>query len=468
MSRVADGDADLPHGSSPWLTRAGLLLVLALFLAFGIGYNAKTPKWNAPEEPAHYNYIRSIAEDATLPVLKPGDWNLEYQSDLISKKFPPGSSIDGIRYEAHQPPLYYLLLTPVYSATAPLGQDAQVAVLRFISTLFGAATVLMVYLIGRELFLRRRWMAVLAAACAAMVPMFCFINASISNDSLANLVASATVFACLRTLRHSKSQDMPQVSRDSSKQGTWWIAPALLGVLLGVALLTKVTIYMTIVIVALTLFWRSRECGRPKWRRFGASCGIALGIALAISGWWFVRNAVVYGGLDFAGIRFHDQVVVGQPLSGTWTWDTVRHLFTTTFQSFWAQFGWMGIPADGRTFAVYATLTVVAGLGLGLLLWRVASGRTTPTLLQWQALSLCLLCFVLAVAGHVWWNLTYVQAQGRYLFPGLSAVALLIMLGWSQLAPARLRLIWAPILPVALLVLNAYCLLRVLAPAFGT
>ena len=72
------------------------------------------PAWQAPDEPAHYNYIRYLAETGRFPVLQMGDYPHDYLEEIKSRRFPPDLSIDPIRYEYHQPPLYYSLAAPVY------------------------------------------------------------------------------------------------------------------------------------------------------------------------------------------------------------------------------------------------------------------------------------------------------------------------------------------------------------------
>ena len=59
----------------PWNRPAGWLwLVVVLYLALATAYAVYTPAWQAPDEPAHYNYVRYLAEEHRFPVLKAGDF----------------------------------------------------------------------------------------------------------------------------------------------------------------------------------------------------------------------------------------------------------------------------------------------------------------------------------------------------------------------------------------------------------
>ena len=91
-----------------------LLLVLLVYLALVALFAFKTPPWQNPDEPAHYNYVAYLATEGKLPVLQMGDYDGAYLERLKAEKFPPALSIDPVRYEFHQPPLYYLLAAPVY------------------------------------------------------------------------------------------------------------------------------------------------------------------------------------------------------------------------------------------------------------------------------------------------------------------------------------------------------------------
>src|SRR5262245_46007342 len=99
---------------------AAWLLLVPIVLAYGylaVGYARATPRWNNPDEPAHVNVVRQIATTGTLPVLAEGDWDQSLLDRLTSSWFPNDYEVEGIRYEGHQPPLYYLLAAPVYRLT---------------------------------------------------------------------------------------------------------------------------------------------------------------------------------------------------------------------------------------------------------------------------------------------------------------------------------------------------------------
>jgi hypothetical protein len=155
--------------------------------------------------------------------------------------------------------------------------------------------------------------------------------------------------------------------------------------------------------------------------------------AVLLSAPWFVRNAVTYGELDILGLGQHERVVAGQPrtseLLAEQGWLRLVGAFvTTTFRSFWAMFGWMAVPIDRRIYLALRLLTVIVMVGLFL---RFVDSRGTETRLS--STVLLLFCSgLLTLATFLGYNLTFYQAQGRYLFPALIPLGLAWSLGLSE------------------------------------
>jgi hypothetical protein len=134
----------------------------------------------------------------------------------------------------------------------------------------------------------------------------------------------------------------------------------------------------------------------------------------------------------------HDLVVEGQPTTAGWIAAnglpaTVRRFFLFTFQSFWGMFGWMAVPMNTLAYQVIGLWSVLTLCGFGLALsGRRPTGRVMPSIVLTLALSAAL-----SAGGYLWWNLDYVQHQGRYLFPALVPLGLAAGVAWEQLARAK-------------------------------
>jgi 4-amino-4-deoxy-L-arabinose transferase-like glycosyltransferase len=409
------------------LSKSLLALIVATYCILGLAYAAETPKWQVPDEPAHYNYILYLAENCRFPVLQRGDYPHQYLEEIKAAKFPPHMSIAPLRYEFHQPPLYYLLAAALYKATGSLGFEGQFLILRLFSVLLGCLLLLAAYAIVKEIFPDEEFLALATTCLIATVPMHIAMSAAINNDTLAELILALIVWLCIRSLKAGLTQR--QV--------------LLLGLLLALALLTKTTIYAPAILsIVLALGMLARVEGK---RTFLRQLGLILGLAM-LSSWWFLRNVLTHGDLDVFGWQRHDSIVIGQPTTAQWIGQfglskVIQEFFSTSFHSFWAQFGWMGILVDSRLYMLLAIISIAVGLGFILFLARTGRNRRLLTPFQWWALGLLLLVFLLVTAEHIFYNLKFVQHQGRYLFPALVPIGLAFALGLREWVNTFVRLL---------------------------
>src|SRR5947209_19104651 len=72
-----------------------LAVIVAGYLGLALAYNLVTPFTKMPDEGPHADYIRYL---------------------VARRRFPVLGSEPGLTYEAHQPPLYYLIAAPVCAA----------------------------------------------------------------------------------------------------------------------------------------------------------------------------------------------------------------------------------------------------------------------------------------------------------------------------------------------------------------
>jgi hypothetical protein len=436
--------------------RLVLMLIVAAYLLAGTLYAVTTPAWQNPDEPAHYNNIAYIAGGNGLPVLHHGDYDQAFMDQIVALRFPPEMSIASIRYEAYQPPLYYIAAAPAYW----LGQGSLLT-LRLFGVGIGAFVIILLYLCVELVFPNKPLLSVGAAAFAAFLPMQVAMSAAVNNDGLAQLLLLAALLILLRWMRGRFYGRMPLDLQ--------WPMLAVLGLLLGLGMLTKIYAYVALVlccgIVFLTVWLQPRvrplegdsrrgERGsgdtrshlphrRPTRRSFAAGFQAVLWIVLpavllALPLW--LRNVQNYGAWDLLGLRFHDAVVVGQPTTAEWLaqngWiEYSERAMTFTFRSFWGVFGWLSVFMDGRVYSLLLVFTAVVLCGLLWSVVRFISGRPETDLDRFQFWVLgFFIVFVAAVgASYAWYNLKFVQHQGRYLLWGLLPISTFVALGWREL-----------------------------------
>ena len=433
-----------PRSASCWV----LALIVICYLVLGTLYAVLTPKWQAPDEPAHFNYIKHLAEKGRLPVLQPGDYPYQYLEEIKAAKFPPSMPISAIRYESHQPPLYYALGALVYRLTSALGADVQFLTLRLFSVLLGALVLVTAHQVVCTVFPAKPFLALAATAFIAIVPMHITFTAAINNDTLAELVLLLILWRSVRIVR--TSLDARQVM--------------ITGMLLGLALLTKTTIYVSLGIVAVAVLLHPAPVGgvRSTIIRKKVSYLLCAFIpALLISAPWFARNASIYGNLDILGWQRHDTVVEGQLrtvdfLATVGPASYAKAFVFTTFRSFWGQFGWMGVLMDEWLYLALALMSGLLGLGFIAFLIRVRKAEVVLTPSERASSTVLAICALTVTMQHLWYNVKFVQHQGRYLFPALGPIGLAAALGLREMLRPRTARLLASVLLVGAVSLAAY------------
>jgi len=427
--------------------RAFLIIIIVVYVAIGALYASLTPIWQVPDEPAHYNYVRALAEGRGFPVIEPGDYDQEYLERLKSERFPPELSVDVVEYEDHQPPLYYLLATPVY-----LLFDGAVLPLRLLSVLLGAALLLVAYEAVQAIFPTRPELALMTAAFVAFIPQHVAMTAGVENDALAELVMGGTLWALAVYVGGNCKRPWP------------------VGLLLAAALLTKLTVYATLGVAAIAVPIRWRQ-ERRTWRWAAAQLAWMFIPALLLSAPWFIRNGLVYGWPDLTGGARHNAVVEGQMRSSEYLalhgWSgLLSRMAGWTFRSFWGQFGWMGVPLPTRIYQALALLSAL--MVAGFLWWLFDKRRSRLTAAQRASSLLLLASFLFILLEYLGYNLTFLQHQGRYLFPALIPIGVAAALGLGKLVsilPKRTRALATAIFFAGLAAFDVYCLFRFIVPA---
>jgi hypothetical protein len=239
---------------------------------------------------------------------------------------------------------------------------------------------------------------------------------------------------------------------------------------LALALLTKTTAYVGVGLAAVAVLIRRQSEGQT-WKWAAGQLAWMIVPASLLSAPWFLRNGSVYGWQHPLGLARHNEIVEGQVRTAEYLaqhgWaNWLNRLFRWTFRSFWGQFGWMGVVLPARIYQALALLSVF--LGAGFLWWLLSARRPRLTELQRGALVLLLTSSLLTGLSFLWYNVTFVQHQGRYLFPALIAIGTAAALGLDTLVGILPRIVrpWAVVaFFTGLAALDVLCLFRYIIPS---
>ncbi len=413
-----------------------LASILLAYLILALLYSVTVPIFEASDELWHYPMVQHIATTSQLPVQDPGTPTLW-------------------RQEGSQPPLYYMaaaLLTAgidssdlgyvrrlnphadiglvlpdgnanmiVHRSTEAFpwqGSVLAVHIARFFSITLGLGTVWVSYALAHEVFTDQPVIWLGAAALTAFLPMFLFISASVNNDNLSNLTGNLLLLLLVRLV---KRESLPR-PRDC----------ALIGIVAGAGMLSKLSLGFMIPLVVLTLLVLSLRL--RDWRPLVIGGLISGTLTILIAGWWYLRNQQLYGDptglnvfLDLVGRR-----AVPASLAQLWT---ERNSIT---QAYWGFFGGMNVPMPA---ALYQIFNLIGGIGLlaalAWILYRLLrrSGITWPMILT-------LVWPLLTFVSFLRWTAETPASQGRLLFPALAAISLWMAAGLVLWLPQR----WRPLL----------------------
>jgi 4-amino-4-deoxy-L-arabinose transferase-like glycosyltransferase len=261
---------------------SGLAAIIAVYLVLAIAQSYATRLQWGPDEPAHIIYIRSLAADFRFPALTHGEEDNAYVCGAART------------HEAHQPPLYYALAAVVWRAFAGRPEEivsyrdtqsgeprsfsvpGAVRPVRFLSIVLGAVTLVFVWAAARTAFPSRPEIWLAATGLLGFTPMFTYLSGVINNDSLLALVFAWIGWHWARLLRFGAR------TRDA----------AMAGLLLGIALNVKETALAFLLVTVIVLAFAPRA---PSRRARLANIAVALAVAAALGGWWFVRKRLIYG-----------------------------------------------------------------------------------------------------------------------------------------------------------------------------
>jgi len=300
--------------------KRGTLFLVGLVLVhvvLGLWFGTATPIFEAPDEDGHYLFIRYLQLYRSLPV----------------------QTLDTQGPRAHHPPLFHLIAAAL-TAWVPVAGDAHrivmqvnpkvwfryddpnldnkaeyvhygpeerwpysgqalvVHITRLLALAFSVVGVLFTYLLARQLRPgpdgQARSVALLATALVALNPMLLFMT-GVAQNNTTMLAAGAVILYVLGV-----------GVRRGFRLRNW----VFLGVLLAVGLLLQLSSLALAAPIGLTLLY---DAWRQRKLRIIFTGGLAITLPfLALTGWWFWRNYLLYG--DFTANKIVQQMWCCDPI----------------------------------------------------------------------------------------------------------------------------------------------------------
>jgi hypothetical protein len=229
----------------------GLFAVLSVNnmfkINFQIGFDIK----------GHIEYIQYIVAKGSLP-LAPDGWQM------------------------FQSPLNYIISAPVYALMVKwFDWPTVVKILRIIPIVCGLLQIEIVYRAARLVFPQRKDLQIIATITGALMPMHTYITQVVGNEPLAGCFISLLVLFCLKLVMPGQKEQPLRFF-------------FLIGIVFGLALLSKVTAVMLAPVLVIVLLVHARSVQKPLQSAF-IPIAIVFGISILISGWYYFRNYIELG-----------------------------------------------------------------------------------------------------------------------------------------------------------------------------
>jgi 4-amino-4-deoxy-L-arabinose transferase-like glycosyltransferase len=459
-----------------------LALLLVIFLFKGIIIAFVFPPYTGHDEVAHYAYLQILAEQGRVPLIpdlekwrnqyeRPGyqpsfdrmseefyfpyaryttpDWFSGHQIVAYAVTFEGEPYPSGWVYTGNHPPLFYLLLTPVFWFLQHTSIETQLYVFRMATIPLGMLTVLFAYLTVRTIFPRDRFLAMTVPAFVAFQPQIAYESAMLNNDILAIMFTSAVIWMLVLGLR---------------RRFPIWDC-LLIGLFFGLAMLSKSTSVTSAALIAFAMVFGLGLRNIREWLPKGF---LTAGIAGLLVWPWLFYMWSTYGDLSALGrietLQWWNYG--GGEGRSIWSMLSDPDFFWERWRETWGAFGWRLIQLDTKDptlLRVLLWVTLFATIGLAVYALRFlreqraidAAGEAgedighirhradeTLAIMPWQVtavVTMGITC-VLAYYAILQFGTTFSLTQARYYFPAIVPAAILFMLGVRSWFPRT----WLP------------------------
>ena len=211
------------------------------------------------------------------------DGHLQYMIILARKGRIPLAT-EG--WQTFQSPLYYLLSAPLYMFFASAFSEAKVTeFLRIVPMICGALQVQIAYHAMRVVYPEQARAQIYGTLLAGFLPINLYLSQNLSNEPLVAVFSSLLFLMLLKLIRDPERY----------WRARWF---TLIGLLLGFAILTKLTAILLVPIISIAIFIAmTRGVDRPAqiMMKTAVASGAIFAISLAVCGWYFVYNWIHLG-----------------------------------------------------------------------------------------------------------------------------------------------------------------------------
>ena len=335
---------------------------------------------------------------------------------------------------------------------------------RVVSVICYALMSVFVIKIGNKLFENKfvRWIFILLTT---ILPQVVFLGSYINNDSLALLSISMIVYAWIK-----------------NKESKFAIKDCIfLGVSIGICALSYYNAYGYILtsIIFFIIYSILNKIGIKDFLKKGLIISV---VTLAISGWWFVRNGIIYNG-DILGMKTCDEygemyavdylkpsmILTPQRENQSLINMLKNGWIQSSAKSFIAVFGAMDVPASPYVYYIYIGIFGLGFIGYISKYYKLKYFKELKEDKANLALEIIFaINIVIPFILSVYYSYTSdYQPQGRYLMPMLIPLMYFVTKGIERILDViikneKIKKVIQTILMITLLVIAISCVILII------
>ncbi len=377
-------------------------LILRIIFSFLI------PNFTGNDEQAHLSYAQHILAEKKLPNL-----------NNYPKENPAGN-------EYFQPPLYYLLLTPLISLNDNYSHQLHFS--RFFSIIIWFVGFYFAFKLISIIKLREPHNT-LILIFLAFLPTYVANSSTVNNDTLTISLSILTLFCIAQLLNQQLT---------STKL-------LLLSILISLTILTKITGLIFLPAVIWLIYYKSTGINR----KFISATTIFLISTSILISWWFIYNFLTYQ--NFLGpITASTATFINVPLSAYKLYLVIRG----TFFTFWAAWG----VANQIRLPLYTYLILLVLTAFPILVFFIFIRKVFRKKAKLPINKKYIYIFMIVLSANILLllvlNIHQHQPLGRYLYPSLFSIALFWSIGINHFLPKSIQKLLPKLVITIMLSLN--------------
>lgn len=382
------------------------LLILGSWLAWVTFWSWVLPFNMAPDECLHLETAKFFQTQKRLPVVGSEEITFINRAGCVGATY------------ISTPFLNYIVAAIFMNSKGLVDIERDYLAARFSSLFFGAIFVIFLYLFLSKFFAKNRLVAISSLFSIFLIPQVTYIFSYLNHEAYSLATSSFLFFI---------SYHFYTLPKEKLKKVQNFV---FLGFAVSLQLFSKSNFYLLLLVPLVILLFKLWQIKKLYLKNLF----ILLGIVFILSGWFFLRNYLLYK--DFLGVRTYQSIVRSNFGTRTYAqagWNLYDVLFKSkwieeTTSSFYGRFGYMTIEIDPVMQWIFRFFVFLGIVGLVKRLNQIKNFKL------WTGNKLFYILFLILIPVNIaisLFNSLYFdfQNQGRYLFPILIPLMILVNKG---------------------------------------